>query len=60
VRSGYRVRDAVGCGHAAHLDGRFPGLGTVVDLGQNMAVDVNHSGALACSNRCGISIGKYN
>jgi len=28
--------------HAAHFDGHIPGLGTVVDLGQKVAMDVDH------------------
>jgi hypothetical protein len=36
------MSNAVRRRHAAHLDGYIPGLGAVVNLGQKVAVDVNH------------------
>jgi hypothetical protein len=36
------VGDPVGGRHAAHFYGHLPGFGTIVDLGKNVAVDVNH------------------
>jgi hypothetical protein len=36
------VGNAVGCGHAAHGDGGFPGRGTVVYFGKNMGMNVDH------------------
>jgi len=43
VGSGDSVGDAVGRCHAAHFDGYIPRFGAVVDLGQKMAVDVDHN-----------------
>jgi hypothetical protein len=36
------MSNAVRRSHAAHFNGDVPGLGTVVDFGQKMAVDVDH------------------
>ena len=36
------MRDPIRSGHAAHLKGYLPGLGTVVNLGQDMGVNVEH------------------
>ena len=40
--SGDRVGNAVRGGHTAHFDSHVPGLGTVVDFGQNVAMDIDH------------------
>ncbi len=42
MRSGDGVGDSVSRRHPAHFDGNLPGFGAVVDLGQKMAVDVDH------------------
>src|ERR1035438_3679577 len=42
VRRRHDMTNAVCGGHAAHFDGRVPGLGTIVNLRQNVAVDVDH------------------
>ena len=42
VRCGHGMSNAVRRSHAAHFNGDVPGLGTVVDFGQKMAVDVDH------------------
>jgi hypothetical protein len=42
VGGGHGMSNAIRRGHAAHLNGDFPGLGTVVNFGQKMAVDVDH------------------
>ena len=41
VGSSDGVRNAVSNCHPAHFDGYFPGLGPVVNFGQNVAVDVD-------------------
>lgn len=43
VRRGDHVSDAVGRRHPAHFHGRVPRLGSVVYLGQNVAVGVDHA-----------------
>jgi hypothetical protein len=40
--SGHDVFDAVGHGHEAHFLGHVPGLGPVVHVGKDVAMDVNH------------------
>jgi hypothetical protein len=42
VGRGYLVRDTVGSGHSAHRDRHVPRLGTVIDLGKDVGMDVNH------------------
>jgi hypothetical protein len=42
VGGGDSMGNTVVCGHAAHFDGDIPGLRAVVDLGQNVAVNVDH------------------
>jgi hypothetical protein len=42
VRRRYHVFNAVFRGHLAHLNGHFPGPSAVVNLGKNMAVNVDH------------------
>ena len=49
VRGGDRVSNAVRRGHAAHFDGYIPGFGAVVNLGQKVAVDVDHEEILTCN-----------
>jgi len=36
------MRDAIRRSHKAHFDGCLPGSGPVVDLGQKMAMDIDH------------------
>src|ERR1700690_156373 len=36
------MRDAISGRHQAHFDRCLPGFGSVVDLGQKMAVDIDH------------------
>src|SRR5664279_4325651 len=43
VWRGHNVSDAVIGGDSAHLPGHLPRAGAVVDVGKNMAVDVEHS-----------------
>src|SRR5580692_7271802 len=42
MRRGYDMGNAVRRRHAAHFDGYLPGLGAIVNFGQNVAVDVDH------------------
>ena len=37
--------NAVGMGHAAHLARDVPGFGAVVNIGKNMAMDIDHAEA---------------
>ncbi len=42
VRRSHQVGDPVGRRHPAHLDRHVPGFRPVIDLGQDMAVNVDH------------------
>ena len=42
MRRSYNVFNAIVRRHAAHLQGHVPGLGTVVHLRQNVAMDIDH------------------
>src|SRR5580698_9826491 len=42
MRRGDLVRNAVGGGHAAHSNGHFPGLGSVVYFRKNVGMNVDH------------------
>jgi hypothetical protein len=42
MRRSYNVFNAIVRRHAAHLQGHIPGLGTVVHLRQNVAMDIDH------------------
>jgi hypothetical protein len=53
MRCGHDVFDAVGMRQIAHLLGDFPGLGSVVYLGEDMAVDVNHGDFVRFKQNCG-------
>src|SRR5579871_1993971 len=43
VRRGHHVSNAVSSGRFAHGDGDVPGLGTVIDFGKDVRVDIDHN-----------------
>src|SRR5215472_3938957 len=43
VRRGHHVRDAIGRSHAAHGNANIPRLGSVIYLGKNVRMNIDHN-----------------